>query len=121
VSVCQPEENNDADPDLDFFAFIDPIRAYSNDKGTVLFLELNRPREYEYLDRDDSLGLPPWRDRPVSRAHELAREVGRMFGGLEDDTESEPGNESLMAKEDKRMRGVFGDVTLSKIRQTVVP
>jgi hypothetical protein len=73
------------------------------------------------MDQENQ-GFPSWRNRPVSRRHELAREVGWMFGGRPGDTNVEPETErSLMAAAEVRMRGGFGDTTLAKIRDTKFP
>ena len=110
LSAYQPDRSLDNDPDW-LFGSPDRTRTSSNEDGAVLFLELNRAREYDYMDQENQ-GFPSWRNRPVSRRHELAREVGVMFGGDASDTTGEPDNEkSLMADAENRTRGVFGDVT----------
>lgn len=121
LNAYQHSESTDNDPETPFLGIPFRTRAITNNLGVVLYLELNRGQEYNYMD-DENPGIPEWRNRPVSRRHELAREVGFMFGGHPTDTTGEPVNEkSLMAEAENRRRGVFGDVTLEKIRKQLYP
>ena len=121
LTAYQPDQYYNNDPDRLLFGTPDRIRTSSDHRGAVLFLELNRAREYDYMDLENE-GIPSWQNRPVSRRHEFAREVGVMFGGRPTDADGEPDNaKSLMAGAEIRMRSVFGETTLTRIRDTKFP
>ncbi|MCA1590529.1 MAG: hypothetical protein LC734_09115, partial [Acidobacteria bacterium] len=118
LSAYQYQYDHDGDPDY-MNSFFPAITGMSNVFGAVIFLELCRGREYDYMNKNTT--ILKWQQRPVTRRHILAHEVGHLFGGEHEDNDPGEGNAGLMDESEKRMRGVFGDTTISKIRQHLNP
>lgn len=104
---------NDADSDPDEFGATFGLAdaAGINAQGLVVFIELNRAREYADLDRYTT---PSWQNRPVANRFTTAHEVGHLFDGDHDDEVN--GNAGLMRQSINRTQAVYSHVTLNKIR-----
>lgn len=87
--------------------------------ASVLFVEQNRAWEYSFLNLV-GIQQPHWTSRPVSRAHEAAKGVGLALGMSEEDSmdgEEIIGDKMLRASELQRLYGIFGPISVNKIRQ----
>lgn len=133
LNAYQSNDYGDNDPDFDGSPSVDLVprateHTFSDGIGVVLFLEVNRPKEYSFLNLDRCPEFLPdpcpqmdprrWENRPVSRAHALTREVGVILGG---DPSVSVNDFTLMASHSVRMSSVFSDAVIAEIRGHAVP
>ena len=119
-------EDWDGDPDLK----LNPNRGNSfafgqvdnlNGKGAVIYTELNRSTEYKNIDVLNSFLNPSilsWEMRPIGAKYTTVHEIGHLFFGehsIAVNSVDVP-DAGLMAQPDFRIKGIFSDETIHRIR-----
>lgn len=122
LGAYQAKIDEDSDPDEWGAVYGRAENADGTAQGVAVFMELNRAREYQDLNRVSIYGT--WNTRPVANRFITAHEIAHMFtGGHFDCVSGSPNqipcpndNAGLMSSPDQITQVTFSDVTLNKIR-----
>jgi hypothetical protein len=122
LGVYQPDITEDSEPDESdaLFGRVDQIMGI----GAFVYIEINRPTEYEDLDSPGVLvpGFDFWRNRPVGNKFTTVHEVGHLLNGTHGDCDgispcgTLTNDAGIMAQSSYRIKKVFSDTTISRIR-----
>lgn len=127
LGVYQPDVSEDSDPDEGeaLYGQTDSLQGI----GAFVYEELSRPTEYEDLDNPviRPPGIPLWRNRPIANKYTATHEIGHLLNGDHDDCDgigmcnTSTNDSGLMAGSSFRIRKIFTNTTLSKMRKVIRP
>jgi hypothetical protein len=87
--------------------------------ASTIFLELNRPAEFNRLDIGNA--LPTWRNRPIGNKFTTVHEVGHIFGCDHFDGGPATADYGIMGTATTRITPKFNDYSLAIIRSVPNP
>lgn len=127
LGAYQPGSSEDSDPDesTSTYGRADAVMGI----GAFVFIELNRPTEYEDLNHPTVLppGIDVWTNRPVDNKYTSVHEVGHLLNGTHNDCDgtgtcgTSTNDAGLMAQSHNRIRRIFSNTSISRMRNILHP